>query len=91
MTDPTARYADNSHSDMRPTAPLAEYVLQLPVYNNSATGTGPANATAAQSHSCTRSAKRNNISAPLYSQILKRRNVANAIHMRRLFYMQERR
>lgn len=32
-----------------PTAPLAEYVLQLPVYNNSATGTGAATATAAQS------------------------------------------
>jgi hypothetical protein len=32
-----------------PTAPIAEYVLQLPVYNNSATGTGTANATAAQS------------------------------------------
>jgi hypothetical protein len=32
-----------------PAAPTAEYVLQLPVYNNSATGTGPANATAAQS------------------------------------------
>lgn len=32
-----------------PTAPLAEYVLQLPVYNNSATGTGAASATAAQS------------------------------------------
>jgi uncharacterized protein YhjY with autotransporter beta-barrel domain len=32
-----------------PTAPVAEYVLQLPVFNNSATGTGTANATAAQS------------------------------------------
>jgi len=32
-----------------PTAPLAEYVLQLPVYNNSATGTGAATTTAAQS------------------------------------------
>lgn len=32
-----------------PTAPVAEYVLQLPVFNNSATGTGNANATAAQS------------------------------------------
>jgi hypothetical protein len=32
-----------------PTAPMAEYVLQLPVYNNSATGTGAATATAAQS------------------------------------------
>lgn len=32
-----------------PTTPLAEYVLQLPVYNNSATGTGNATATAAQS------------------------------------------
>lgn len=32
-----------------PTAPVAEYVLQLPVYNNSATGTGAATATAAQS------------------------------------------
>jgi len=32
-----------------PTTPVAEYVLQLPVYNNSATGTGNANATAAQS------------------------------------------
>lgn len=32
-----------------PTVPVAEYVLQLPVYNNSATGTGNVNATAAQS------------------------------------------
>lgn len=32
-----------------PTAPVAEYVLQLPVFNNSATGTGNATATAAQS------------------------------------------
>lgn len=32
-----------------PTTPMAEYVLQLPVYNNSATGTGAASATAAQS------------------------------------------
>ncbi len=32
-----------------PTAPVAEYVLQLPVYNNSLTGTGAATATAAQS------------------------------------------
>jgi uncharacterized protein YhjY with autotransporter beta-barrel domain len=32
-----------------PTAPLAEYVLPLPVYNNSATGVGNASATAAQS------------------------------------------
>jgi len=32
-----------------PSAPIAEYVLQLPVYNNSATGTGAATATAAQS------------------------------------------
>ena len=32
-----------------PTAPVAEYVLQLPVYNNSATGTGAATATGAQS------------------------------------------
>ncbi|MEO6341281.1 MAG: esterase-like activity of phytase family protein [Caulobacteraceae bacterium] len=32
-----------------PTAPISEYVLQLPVYNNSATGTGAASATAAQS------------------------------------------
>lgn len=32
-----------------PTAPMAEYVLQLPVFNNSATGIGAATATAAQS------------------------------------------
>lgn len=32
-----------------PTTPTAEYVLQLPVYNNSATGTGAPTATAAQS------------------------------------------
>jgi hypothetical protein len=32
-----------------PTAPINEYVLQLPVFNNSATGTGNATATAAQS------------------------------------------
>jgi uncharacterized protein YhjY with autotransporter beta-barrel domain len=32
-----------------PTAPIAEYVLQLPVFNNSATGTGAATTTAAQS------------------------------------------
>jgi hypothetical protein len=32
-----------------PSAPLAEYVLQLPVFNNSATGAGAATATAAQS------------------------------------------
>jgi outer membrane autotransporter protein len=32
-----------------PTTPIAEYVLQLPVYNNSGTGTGAASATAAQS------------------------------------------
>jgi uncharacterized protein YhjY with autotransporter beta-barrel domain len=32
-----------------PTTPLAEYVLQLPVYNNSATGVGNPTATAAQS------------------------------------------
>ena len=32
-----------------PTAPISEYVLQLPVYNNSLTGTGAASATAAQS------------------------------------------
>ena len=32
-----------------PTAPMAEYVLQLPVYNNSATGVGAASATGAQS------------------------------------------
>jgi uncharacterized protein YhjY with autotransporter beta-barrel domain len=32
-----------------PTTPVAEYVLQLPVFNNSLTGTGNATATAAQS------------------------------------------
>ena len=32
-----------------PTTPISEYVLQLPVYNNSSTGTGNATATAAQS------------------------------------------
>ena len=32
-----------------PTTPMAEYVLQLPVFNNSATGIGNATATAAQS------------------------------------------
>jgi uncharacterized protein YhjY with autotransporter beta-barrel domain len=32
-----------------PTAPVSEYVLQLPVFNNSATGTGNATTTAAQS------------------------------------------
>lgn len=35
--------------DKTPTTPISEYVLQLPVYNNSLTGTGNASATAAQS------------------------------------------
>jgi len=36
-------------TDKTPTTPIAEYVLQLPVYNNSATGSGAPSATAAQS------------------------------------------
>ena len=35
--------------DRTPKTPMAEYVLELPVYNGSATGTGKASATAAQS------------------------------------------
>jgi hypothetical protein len=36
-------------SNRTPTTPVEEYVLQLPVFNNSATGVGAPNATAAQS------------------------------------------